>query len=76
MDHSLPVSSLHGILQARILEWVAVPFSEDLPNLGIKPGSPALQADSLSAELPGKPSRVLQNIEKHLEIAFLYRPTN
>ena len=27
MDHSLPVSSVHGILQARILEWVAVPFS-------------------------------------------------
>ena len=39
----------------RILEWVAVPFSRDLPNPGIKPGSPALQADSLPAELPGKP---------------------
>ena len=39
----------------RILEWVAFPFSKDLPNPGIKPGSPALQADSLPAELPGKP---------------------
>ena len=39
MDHSLPVSSVHGILQARILEWVAVLFSEDLPNPGIESGS-------------------------------------
>ena len=46
----------HGILQARILEWVAFPFSRDLPNPGIQSGSPALQADSLPAEPPGKPS--------------------
>ena len=45
----------HGILQARILEWVAVPFSRDLPNPGIKPRSPTLQVDSLPAEPPGKP---------------------
>ena len=38
-----------------ILEWVAYPSPEDLPDPGIKPGSPALQADSLPAELPGKP---------------------
>ena len=43
-----------GILQARILEWVAIPFPEDLPDLGIEPGSPALQADSLPTEPPGK----------------------
>ena len=43
------------IFQARILEWVAVPFSRDLPNPGIKPRSPALQADSLPAESQGKP---------------------
>ena len=36
----------------RILEWI--PSSRDLPNPGIKPGSPALQADSFPAELPGK----------------------
>ena len=41
---------VHGILQARILEWVAFPFSRDLPNPGIKPRSPALQVDSLPAE--------------------------
>ena len=45
----------HEILQARILEWVAVPFSRDLPNPRIKPRSPALQVDSLPAEPPGKP---------------------
>ena len=38
----------------RILEWVAYPFSRG-PDLGIKPGSPSLQVDSLPAELPGKP---------------------
>ena len=38
----------------RILEWVAHPFSRDLSDPGIEPGSPALQADSLPAELPGK----------------------
>ena len=86
----------HGLHQARILEWVAIPFSSrspqprnqtlvshfaggfftswatnvaqkywsrqfipslaDLPDPGIKLGFPALQADSLQAELPGKPN--------------------
>ena len=47
MDCSLPGSSVHGISQARILERVATSSPEDLPNSGIKPVSPALQADSL-----------------------------
>ena len=47
--------TVHGILQARILEWVAVPFSRGLPNPGIEPRSPALQADSLPAEPLGNP---------------------
>ena len=91
---------VHGILQARILEWVAFPFSREssqprdqtqvsrtagrffttwatrkaqgywsgqpipslgeLPNPGIKAGSPALQVDSLPAELPGKPRNGLR----------------
>ena len=51
---------VHGILQSRILEWVAFPFSRNLPNPGIKPRSPALQADSLPAEpQPPKPMRAL-----------------
>ena len=44
-----------GILQARILERVAMPSSGDLPNPGIEPRSPALQGDSLPAEPQGKP---------------------
>ena len=45
MDCSLPGSSVHGILQARILEWVPIPFSRgDLPDPGIEHGSPTLQA--------------------------------
>ena len=47
--------TVHGILQARILEWVAYPFSVDLPYPEIKPGSPALQANSLTTELSGEP---------------------
>ena len=39
----------------RILGWVAYSSPGDLPNPGIKPGSPALQADSSPAEPPGKP---------------------
>ena len=46
--------TVHGILQARILEWAAFPFSRDLPNPGIELRSPALQVDSLLAELQGK----------------------
>ena len=50
VDCSLPGSSVHGILQARILEWV--PSPGDLPDPGIKPRSPALQADALPSEPP------------------------
>ena len=49
MDHIV-----HGILQARILEWVAVPFA----GVSSQPRSPELQVDSLPAEPPGKPSAV------------------
>ena len=41
--------------------WSGLPFPSpgDLPNPGIEPGSPALQADSLPTELPGKPPEYL-----------------
>ena len=39
----------------RILAWVAYPFCRGLPDPGIELGSPALQVNSLPAELPGKP---------------------
>ena len=54
MDCSPPDSSVPGILQARILEWVASPFLGELPDPGIGPRSPALQRDSLLSEPPGK----------------------
>ena len=44
-----------GILQARVLEWVAFPFSRGSSQPGIQSRSPALQVDSLPAEPPGKP---------------------
>ena len=44
--------------QARILDCVAISFFRDLPDPGIKPGSPTLQADSLPSEPQGKPYRV------------------
>ena len=55
MDSSPPGSSVHEILQARMLEWVTIPFSVDLPSPGIDPMSLALQEDSLPSEAPGKP---------------------
>ena len=45
MDSSLPGSSVCGILLARILKWVVISFSRDLPDSGIEPRSPALQTD-------------------------------
>ena len=39
MDCSLPGVSVHVILQARVLEWVAMPSPGDLPDPGIEPGS-------------------------------------
>ena len=64
MDCSQPGSSVHGILQARILERVAILFSRDLPDPEIKPGSPALQADSLLSEPPAKPKNQLWTFTK------------
>ena len=55
MDNSPPGSSVHGILQARILEWVAVPSSRGSSQPRDWTRSPTLQADSLSSEPPGKP---------------------
>ena len=46
MDCSPPGSSVHGILQARILEWLPCPPPQDLPDPGTEPKSPALKADS------------------------------
>ena len=60
MNCSLPGSSLHGILEARIVEWIAIHSS------GIEPRSPSLQADSLLSE----PSRDLLMYGFYHHIAF------
>ena len=56
MDSSLPGSSVHGVFQARILEWGAIPFPGGSSRPRGRPGSPALQADSLLSEPQGKKS--------------------
>ena len=51
-------SSIYGILQARILEWLPCAPPGDLPDPRMEPASPALQADSLPSESLGKPKHV------------------
>ena len=58
-DSWQPLGLVHGILQARILEWVAFPFSRESSQPRIKPSSPTLQADSLQAE-PQESPRILE----------------
>ena len=57
MDSSplLPGSSIHGIFQARILEWVAISFPGDLPHSRIELTSPKLVGGFFTTEPPGKP---------------------
>ena len=58
MDCSLPGSSIHGIFQARVLEWDAIAFSAMacgiLPNQGLNLLSPALEGRFFTTEPPGK----------------------
>ena len=55
MDCSRPISSAHGLLQARILEWIAISSRRDLPNLGIESAPPALAGRFVTNEPPEKP---------------------
>ena len=59
---------MHGILQARILERLPFPSPGGLPNQGIEPRSPALQADSLPSEPQSAPGLVFADY-----IELLYR---
>ena len=67
---------IHGILQARTLERVAIPSPGDLPNPGIKPRSPPglPQADSLPSEPPGKPKNTGVGSLSLLQGIFLSTP--
>ena len=51
VDCSLPGSSVHGLLQTRILKWVLFPPPGDLPEPGIELGSLAMQADSFPSRI-------------------------
>ena len=54
---------VHGIIQARVLEWVALPFSrESSQPRDQKPTSSSLQADSLSTESQGKLDRKIAGV--------------
>ena len=69
MDCSLPGSSVHGILQARILEWVTISSSEGLPDPRIEPAFPVSSAlaggffstwGALSLEYPFREIKTIQ----------------
>ena len=56
--------------------WSGLPFPSpgDLPDPGVEPGSPALQADALSSQPPGKPKRDLWHNIKHTNIRIIGVP--
>ena len=56
MDCCLPGSSIHGIFEARYWRALPIPSLRDLPNPGIEPGSPKLQAEALPSEPQGSPA--------------------
>ena len=60
MDCSQPGSSVHGIFQVRMLEWVAISFSRGLPDPGIEPRFHALAGGFVIAEPPRKPHCLLR----------------
>ena len=64
-DCSPPVSSVHGILQARILEWVAMPSSRGSSQHRDQTVAPALQADSLLLRHWGSPCMCVYFIKSH-----------
>ena len=67
MDYSPPGSSVYGILQQEYLSGLPYPPPGDLPDPGIKPGSPTFQADPLPFEPLGKPDKKEHgNLQTHL----------
>ena len=72
--HQSPLSM--GILQARILAWVAMPSSRGSSNPGIEPRSPILWANSLPCESPGKPKNTGVHSLSLLQGIFLTQESN
>ena len=66
----------HGILQARILEWITFPSPGYLLNPGIEPRSPTLQVDSLPAKPQGKPENTGVGSLSLLQWIFLTQESN
>ena len=73
MECSPSGSSVHGISQARILDWVAISFSRESSHPRVKPTSPALAGGFFSTEPPGKPHHwvqiVLQSV-RHVQLCI------
>ena len=65
LDYNLPGSSVHGILQARILEWVAISFSRENSWPGDRTWVSEIAGGLFSAEASGKPFLVLQMPPNH-----------
>ena len=68
--------TVHGILGARILEWLPFSSPGDLRNPGLKPRSPTLEADSLPDEPPGKPKNTVVGSLSLLKGIFLTQGSN
>ena len=69
MDFNPPGSSVHGISQARVLEWVAISVPGDLPDPGLElmsPASPAMAGRFFTTAPPGKPLYALRNQNIHV----------
>ena len=62
---------LSRVYKSVIVKWVVIPSPRDLPKSGIEPRSPALQVDSLPAELPGKPHNTHKYIVHTIVISHL-----
>ena len=68
MDCSLPSSSLHGILQVRVLEWVAISFSKGSSRPRDRTRVSHIAGRRLTSEPPGKPKiRIDCNKKKYSE---------
>ena len=67
MDCGPPGSSIHGIFQARVLEWVAISFSRGSSPPRDRTQVSALQTDALPSEPPGKPYMQLAAAAKSLQ---------